>query len=421
MKYVALYSDKKIDTGQLVIAAIAVLSVLTGLFVQQILSLGIIVCCLVLLFNNKLYLAFPFIIFYNSFYGLLFGVSMLRLYTLLLFFNVVLRLFAQYSIKAKCFIPLFVYAAYLILVMIPQGFSQALFILSEILCCVIVVSDLTSKTGSLEEFFKIYVVVCLCSFLTGMVSGNTIGGEYEYTRFNATFEDPNYMGFFFTIAIFALVTLRLFDKKVRYVLIVVLYAMLITSLSVTAIVVNIAVWLFYLVIMKKLKIKNVAIIALVVVCVMALFFYGLEHPNAPVVGDLSARIYSKILSFLSDDMGAVTTGRSDLLKYNFEYYMSCSAPHVLFGGIPVNSHYIQPSLHGASHNEYVDMLLNVGLIGAILMFGYFFINLYTYAKKYHESKDEKSLFLISAKVIWLCYAAALTMFLDYRFMLIFLI
>ena len=89
-----------------------------------------------------------------------------------------------------------------------------------------------------------------------MVSGNTIGGEYEYTRFNATFEDPNYMGFFFTIAIFALVTLRLFDKKVRYVLIVVLYAMLITSLSVTAIVVNIAVWLFYLVIMKKLKIKN---------------------------------------------------------------------------------------------------------------------------------------------------------------------
>ena len=71
--------NKKISPQAATVIAMLFLSALTGLFNQTILSLGIVLCCGILLVLDKLYLAFPFMIFYNSFYGLLFGVSVFKL------------------------------------------------------------------------------------------------------------------------------------------------------------------------------------------------------------------------------------------------------------------------------------------------------------------------------------------------------
>lgn len=421
MNDMKFFSNRKLRTEHFAIGMMFVLTFLTGLVYQQLLSFGIIICCTILLFRDKLFLAFPFIIFYNSFYGLLFGVSVLRLYTILVFFNLIFRFSNNHLTKIKYFLPFFVYTLYLLTVMLPNGYLQALYILSEILCCFIIVSDLTTKTNVIYSFFKIYVVVCFCSYFTGMIYKNTIGGIYDYIRFNGTFEDPNYMGFFFTVAVFATVTLELFHKKIRYVVVALLYVMLLTTLSMTAIVVNIAVWFFYLVIMKKIRLKSVVIIALIICAAISLFSYGIENPDTPMIGDLSSRIDEKFQSFLLGDINSVTTGRTNLASNNMKYYLSKSWNKILFGGIPVNSRYIHPDLHGASHNEYVDILLNVGVVGAVIMFGYFLTNMFLYIRKYHEMNDKKYLFFTISKVVWLCYAMGLTMFIDYRFMLIFLI
>ena len=412
-----------INVPFILIVVMMLLTALTELVSQTVLSLGILICCCLLLFYNKLHLAFPFMIFYNSFYGLVFGVSVFRLYTLLVLVDALIRMPKQMTVKSKYLPPFLVYTLYLLLLMIPAielATTSVLFI--EVLCGFIMVSSLTKDSkDELKSFFKVYAVVALISFFTGTLAENTIGDEYSYSRFMATFEDPNYMGFFFTVAIFALVTLKLFDKRIRFVMVVVLYAMIITTLSITAIVVNIALWLFYLIIMKKIKWWSLFVIVLVVAICVSVFNYGLENPDAPVLGAFSARVNEKLGDLERGDMGDFTTNRTDLATQHFDFYVDLPLVNQLFGGVPVNSRYIDPRIGTAAHNEYIDMLLNVGFLGAAVMLGYFIFNTVSYFKKYKKSGEDKYLFLVMGKAAWAFYAASLTIFLDPRFMLLFLI
>ena len=410
-------SKLKIDGPTAIISVMMILTALTGLFNQTILSMGIVFCCGLLMFQDKLYLGFPFVIFYNSFYGMVFGMSVLRIYTFLMLANMIL-IKKEQSIKAKHLIPMLIYSIYVAIVMIPaQGGVSALFILLDVITVFVLTLNLIDDdVGALKDFFRVYVVVALISFLSGALSKNAIGNEYNYYRFMATFEDPNYMGFFFTVAVFALVTLKLFDKRVRWMIIIALYTMILTTLSMTAIVVNIVLWMFYLVIMKKLTWKSVVLVVFIVLLAISLFNYGLSNPDTPVLGDAAARIDEKLDSLKSGDMGDVTTNRTDHVVENFGYYIDLPILNLLFGGIPVNTRYIHPDLKGAAHNEYVDMLLNIGFIGTVIMLAYFISNAVYYIKKYKEDKEDKYLFLIMGKMIWICYSLALTTFLDFRFM-----
>ncbi len=394
---------------------------LSGILPQWMLSLGVVVCFGMLLLCNSLYLGFPFVIFYNSVYGLVFGMSVLRIYTLLMLLHILLKMTSSISFKTKYILPLSVYTLFLILVMMPNNLREGFFLLFDVVCCLTIVTDISDDSDAFNLFFKTYSIVCLCSYLTGILIGNTIGGEYNYSRFNATFEDPNYMGFFFTIAIFSILCLKLFDKRLRYIIIIVLYAMMMSSLSITAIVVNIILWLFYLFMMKKLKPAGLIIIIAVFVLLSALYSYGVENPDIPVLGDLSARIDEKVQSFISGDIDEVTTGRTSLTKENLEYYLSLPMFNVFFGGIPVNPRNIHPDIKAVSHNEYVDLLLNVGIIGAIVMLGFFLFSYWSSIKRYRLANKEHDLCIVMLKTTWLLYAFALTMFLDFRFMLLFLI
>ncbi len=415
------FLNKKIDLSSFVIAAMFVFTIATGFVNQTVLSFGIVACCAVLFLLDRLCLAFPFMLFYYQFYGLILGVSVFRIFTLMLVLSVVFKYAERYRIKKKHFPVLLVYAIYLVVVMMPQGIDAAIYIFLDIICCFILVAELEDNEALTKACFKIYTGVCFCSFITGAVFGNTTGGGYDYTRFNATFEDPNYMGFFFTIAVFAVVTLKLFDKRIRYVIVLALYAMMMASLSMTAIVVNLLVWSFYCAFTGKIKIKFIVIGIGVVALLISLYNFGLENPDTSVLGELSARIEEKMASLNKGDIGDVTTGRSDLAMEHLEYYFDSSIINILFGGIPSNTRYIHPEFEYVAHNEYVDMLLNVGLVGAFVMFRYFFSNYIGYFKRYMKSKSQNALFLVMVKTVWICYAMTLTMFLDFRFAVFFLI
>ncbi len=411
----------KINIPFWTVVIMVLLTALTGLFNQNILSMGIIACCAVLLYYDKLYMAYPFMIFYSIFYGVVFGLAVSRIYTFLLLGNELLRFNGKQRIKAKYLPPFLVFFLYIIIVMLPVSVMGVVNVFFEIIGCFIVVSHIVKDEKVLRSFFSAYVIVCLTSFLSGMVAGNTIGDEYHAIRFQATFEDPNYMGFFFTLAVFALITLKLFDKRLRYVMVVVLYAMILTSLSVTAIVVNVIMWVFYLIFMKKLRWSSLVIALVALVILVGLYNVGLENPDIPFVGDFAERIDEKIDSFLMGNVEDVTTNRTDLAQEHLDYFMSLPFLKKLFGGTSVNVRYFDPVLGSAAHNEYVDMLLNVGVIGTLIMFAYFFANFLRYIREYKQSHDVKNLFLIVSKVLWMVYATSLTMFLDYRFLLLFLL
>ena len=135
--------NKKLELPSVIITVMLLLTALTGLFNQTILSFGIVVCMVVLLFCDKLYLFLPFVLFYNSFYGLLFGVSLFRIYTLIIVAMAVLKISKGTKIKTKYFAPLLVYIIYLVAVMIPvQNVLFAVYITLDIITVITVISEL---------------------------------------------------------------------------------------------------------------------------------------------------------------------------------------------------------------------------------------------------------------------------------------
>ena len=124
-------------------------------------------------------------------------------------------------------------------------------------------------------------------------------------------------------------------------------------------------------------------------------------------------------SFLNGNIGDATTGRTDLTKEHFEYFLELPILKQLFGGTLANVVFVSPELTALAHNEYVDMLLNVGVLGAIVLLGFIVGRTVEYFIKYRKTRNEEYLCFVMNKFIWLTYAATLTFFLDYRFLLLY--
>ena len=333
-------------------------------------------------------------------------------------------------------VPLMIYVLYAFAVVASYSIVDAVYALLNVFCCVIItVTHLRENKENTEVFFKTYVLVALLAAFTGWMGKNAlIGGSaiehtmgmvgnglFKISRFTATFEDPNYMGFFFTIAVFATITLKLFKPMMRTIVIALLYVAIFASLSMTALVVNVVMWLFFLTITRKMNLRAGVACIVAVIILVGLYQYGLNNPNTPIVGGLSYRIHDKLMDLESGDMAGVTTGRTDLARAHLQYYFKLPLWKMLVGGVPVNAGYISSEVYGAAHNEYVDMLLNVGFVGTVLMLWYMAKGVYSCIVIYRTTNDNSYLCKLMCKCVWLAYAAALTMFLEYRFMLPFFI
>lgn len=398
-------------------------SALTGILPQTPLSFAIVLSCVGLLFTNDIYLAYPFMIFYNELYGTVLGLSVYRIFSFLFLASVLFKVTRQTKVDTKKLLPIAVYFLYCIAVLGPFNVQRAIFAFVDVICVALFTGQLMSKV-KIKRFFTVYTFVCFVAFLTGIVVGNSMDYSsyyFETGRFMATFEDPNYMGMFYTIAIFAIISLKLFSPKLRVLIVILLYAIILSSLSITAIVLNSILWMAYLYMAKKINLKTLVIIICVIGILVGLYNYGLTNPDAPVLGALSHRLEEKIIQLDGGNIDDATTGRTDLSKQHFEYFMAQPFFKKLVGGTSVNSSYIVEELGMAAHNEYVDMLLNVGILGAIILLGYMLIKTVEYFKAYRRTNDAHYLCLLMYKFTWIAYAMSLTLFIDHRFLLPFFI
>ena len=104
-----------------------------------------------------------------------------------------------------------------------------------------------------------------------------------------------------------------------------------------------------------------------------------------------------------------------------EFFLDQPLMKQFIGGTSVNLYYLDPRLNTAAHNEYVDLLLNVGILGTLIMLLYFFTGMVKNNMRFLKTGNTRYLFLFTLKIIWCFYAFTLTMFLDYRFVLFFVI
>ena len=103
-------------------------------------------------------------IFYNAFYGVVFGISVMRIFTLLVLVRALAGIAKGSNIPTKKIPMLAVFVLYTIFVMIPPlGAYSSLFIVVDIICCFIIAFQLVDREESLKEFFRVYAIVCVCS------------------------------------------------------------------------------------------------------------------------------------------------------------------------------------------------------------------------------------------------------------------
>lgn len=398
----------------------------TGILPQKILSCIILGACFLLFGTKQIYLAFPVMLFYYAPLGQLAGMSVYRYFTII-FLLIALAEAKNLKIRKSHILPFFIFVVYCIVVISPDGMRRALFAVVDVLCGLILISHYLNKQENLRRFFAIYAITAIFSFITGLATGGYQDGYaildgqlVELIRYIATFEDPNYMGFFFTIAVFALVTLKIFPPKLRVAFVIVLYGMMLSTLSITMIVVNALLWPIYLLVAKKLNLKTFTIILIVLSILVGLYFIGLKFPDLPVLGTLSLRISDKLISLFGNDLNDATTGRTDLTLQHWEYFKNQSVFKMLVGMNAAST--IKTSLGEiklAAHNEYIDLLLNIGILGTILYFAFCFHRMHQCLRDYRQQKSASSLCIFMTKCVWLIYGLALTMFGDYRFMFFF--
>lgn len=390
----------------------------------------IVVCMLLLVFEQKYYLMYPIVLFFYTQYGLFLGLSVLRLFSAFLILNFIVQYKTAKRLKVSLndLLLFSVYFIYIILVLSTESLSLGVSTLLNTLTMGILAFFYLTDEAKLGSFFRVYNIVALLSILAGMKQSNNminhqiIGGEeIEISRFMGTFDDPNYLTFFCYIAIISLLTLKLFDKRVRIALIIIFQVCIFSTLSITGIVCGAIIWFTYIMMTKKkINIRTLVIMLCVALGLYMGYNYGIQHPETPVLGDLAVRVYEK-LSFLdTGDITGVTTGRSSFSQMHFEYFMNQSFWKILFGGNLANTKIMQVgNMRFAAHNEYVDLLLNIGVVGATIFFSCIFgksAKLYR-LKRYNETKANYCNCVILVKIVWFLYAATLTMFLEERFML----
>jgi O-antigen ligase len=411
---------------------------MTGIIPQNLQALLCVLLLFLLFISDNLVLVYPIMLFYYSYLGLIAGISVYRIFSILVLVRALISFSknedkenSELKHKMSALIPVvIIYLLYSIVVIVPYSVRIALFSFVDVLCVIVLVKKIISSTCIIKKVFTIYVITAIIAFFSGMIIGNTmtglqvIDGELvRINRFMATFNDPNYLGMFYSIAIFALLSLKLFSKRMRIIIVIAFYVVLAMSISMTAIIGNIVFWMAYLFITKKINMKTFSILVVLFIMMIGLYQYGLMKTNTPVIGDLVSRIEDKLTNIKSNDIDSFTSQRTALTKSHLNYYKTQSTYTMLFGGYKVNSYIVEiPGMAPlVAHNEYVDLLLNVGLIGTIFLIGFAVFRFINSFILYRKNMSEAALCVCMIKIIWLFYAATLTMFLDFRFMLCFFI
>ena len=421
--------NKGLELQTICLWACYVCCALSGIVPQMILSLIVVACVTVICCRGDSISVWPIMIFYYSIFGTIFGISVYRIFTIL--FLVAHCYKAQRpTISYRVLPPLAVYIYYLVLVVFNHSTKTMLFSFIDIICAIFLVYDYLDNEVELNKFFKSYVIVAFLAFLTGVISRNEMTVMQDYggklltiSRFTATFEDPNYMGFFYTTAIFAIVALEMYRPIIRAVIVVILYGMILTSMSMTAIIGNVLLWTLFLFIRGNIRPKTVIIVALALFAVIGLYNYGLAHPNVKLIGDMSLRIQDKMKSLFLKDFDSFSTGRTSLSEVHLSIFNDSSLLRQMFGGRAVNSYYIDvgQGANFSAHNEYIDMLLNVGIIGWIVMYGSVTMSALRKVILFKKQKNSSFLCGTMMNLAWLYYVATLTVFLDFRYMFAFFV
>lgn len=283
----------------------------------------------------------------------------------------------------------------------------------------------SGSDGIKRILLKTIVVTAIFSGVYGYISGNIFlygGSGANIERYMASFNDPNYAGFFFNMAIFIVLCLEDFKKlRFKIPLLIVMYYFLIASGSMSGILFN-AIGLVIFVICKY-KYKAILGLAVLAVLTGAVTFAVMKVPklrNLPIVVNMEERIVRQFVK-TEETEGDMTSGRAVQWKNYWGYFKQQELEKKLFGGNMVMSYSVDQNLKdkfgNVPHQAYISFILDFGIVGASIMILFFLCKLcYTFIQMLYQKSDTSLIFFIIS-FMWLFYGFGFDYFGDWRFMI----
>ena|GEM_PF-6415363 len=214
-------------------------------------------------------------------------------------------------------------------------------------------------------FFVVYAVYCVLSGIYGLVHASgmisTFGGE-NIARFSGTLE-PNFMGMYINFAVIAMFFIKFKKWMVKLLIIGLLYGFMLTTVSMTAFIVNGAIVLLILLVTQSKKLMLTpfrillgGLLGVSVVCVAILFF-------SDALSSILFRVETIVKQVSVGQTNSALSGRGGIVKVYLQSFSNASLPRKLFGSFN-EWRYIYNTFK-ASHNLYVDILYCLGVVGGV--------------------------------------------------------
>lgn len=345
---------------------------------SQILMLVFFVLWLFSAFRKDNYITIPILsVFCNELQIPFVGIGLFRYGILLLLFLNVVRPKVSYIEKSRA-LQIAICLLFTIFVLVPAKDVSVLMYIPVMVYFAILWKEIEGNREKAKQIFESFTITMIISIIVGLIQErtstelSTIGSNYmELPRFFATFNDPNYAALFINAAICMCLGMKLFPKTLRIIILGVLYIGMLMTVSMTAILCNIIV-LFALRVMKYgIRLQFITTIIVGTIALVGLYFYALSS-DIQVLNVAATRIHLKIIALFEDNnVAAFTSGRAGLTAMHWNYLLEHgSIINWLIGGIPSTALYCTPEIGGhMAHLEYLDLILNIGIIGMAFYLG----------------------------------------------------
>lgn len=395
--------------------------------VRLITSLFVLLMISILWSNERFFLVLPIFIFYSSNLVVLGAIRIFDIYIALFMLKILTD--KKLILNKNLIMPLIIIIIHSLLVVANKNIRTAMVIISSFIFVVLYISRFFNNKNNLKGFINYFIYATLSASLFGMIKFSTqvesyivIDGVLKIiTRNVGTFSDPNYFGFFINIAIFsALIFNKSHTKKKAFLIMIMLYISLISTISFTALICNAIGIVLYIIFNKENKLNNILLVLVGIIILIIIFNISNEY-NIPYVSDLSHRIKSKMIGTNSYNLDEFTTNRSHIWRLHLNYFVEQPLWKIFFGGNFLTDYGFDSQFNSVSHQSFIDLLLNFGIVGTFILMYNFLSRTLKIIIRYNKEKTNELLVLIFIKYIWFFYAFGMSMYPAWIFNIFFLI
>ncbi len=268
-----------------------------------------------------------------------------------------------------------------------------------------IVHDNLMKVDNSSHFWRValysILISCLFASIYGITHATTIQrwirGLGYASQFSGTMGTTRFGIYLCICTLFALYYIE--NKWAKVTVAVILAIGVIATVSMTAFILLLFIYLFYYLTQGKLSGKKNGIIVTTIIIIGLIFLFWDKISEIPTIKPLATRIELITQQMEEGDINAATSGRSGLTDTYLNQYMELNIVGKTFGTYNLSS---QGTTH--SHNSYIDMLLYGGAFGILLGIGLQIKRIIQYA-----NKIEFKMYLIF-KLIIIVAAATVSIF-----------